>query len=415
MKKVLIILFLNTILFGSSFAESYYFNKCQLTNILYADYLIDLDKNIIKVKLEAADGTFQEFSDSIEIVKKEKIVSKKIKSGKSKDYYFVYYLDAKTKSVIKQDYKEEIGLDLVRPIGPKKISYCDEVKANWNISKIKIAENEKEKAQMQKIQEEMLMDQSSAIECQGSDYNQWTNCVGSISTENGFTYIGQFKNGKIIKGTALYPGNSKYVGQFKNDKPHGLGTFAFSDGSKYYGEWKNGKSHGTGIKTWKNGKKYAGNFKDDKPHGQGTFTYPDGSKYVGEHKDGKRHGQGTLTYSNGKTYIGKFVAGYEHGDGTCFNKDGSNAACKMDISSTGKNTHDISINGKKWIKLSEYNSSSAKQLEIDFDIRASELCATTGNFGILEKRIEVIEMDETPAFGIETVIKIGVNGVIECK
>ena len=73
------------------------------------------------------------------------------------------------------------------------------------------------------------------------------------------------------------------------------------------------------------------------------------------------------------------------------------------------------INGKKWIKLSEYNSSSAKQLEIDFDIRASELCATTGNFGILEKRIEVIEMDETPTFGIETVIKIGVNGVIECK
>ena len=61
MKKVLIILFLNTILCSSSFAESYYFNKCQLTNILYADYLIDLDKNIIKVKLEAADGTIQEF------------------------------------------------------------------------------------------------------------------------------------------------------------------------------------------------------------------------------------------------------------------------------------------------------------------------------------------------------------------
>ena len=67
MKKVLIILFLNTALCGSSFAESYYFNKCQLTNILYADYLIDLDKNIIKVKLEAADGTLQEFSDQIEM------------------------------------------------------------------------------------------------------------------------------------------------------------------------------------------------------------------------------------------------------------------------------------------------------------------------------------------------------------
>ena len=96
MKKVLIILFLNIILCGSSLAESYYFNKCQLTDILYADYLIDLDKSIIKVKLETTDGTFQEFSDPIELVEKEKITSKKIKSGKSEDYYFVYFLDAKT-------------------------------------------------------------------------------------------------------------------------------------------------------------------------------------------------------------------------------------------------------------------------------------------------------------------------------
>ena len=42
---------------------------------------------------------------------------------------------------------------------------------------------------MQKIQEVMLMEQSSAIECQGSDHNQWTNCIGSRFTENGFTYI----------------------------------------------------------------------------------------------------------------------------------------------------------------------------------------------------------------------------------
>ena len=163
MKKSLTILLLGLLFCSTSFAESYYFNKCQLTNILYANYLIDLNKNIIKVKLEAADGTVQEFSDPIEIVKKEKIVSKKIKSGKSKDYYFVYYLDAKTKSVIKQDYKEEIGLNLVRPIGPKKISYCNEVKANWNIDEIKITEDKKEKEQMQKIQEEMLIEQNQQM------------------------------------------------------------------------------------------------------------------------------------------------------------------------------------------------------------------------------------------------------------
>ena len=34
---------------------------------------------------------------------------------------------------------------------------------------------------------------------------------------------------------------------------------------------------------------------------------------------------------------------------------------------------------------------------------------------VLEKKIEVLEIDETPAFGIEPKIKIGVNGVVECK
>ena len=37
------------------------------------------------------------------------------------------------------------------------------------------------------------------------------------------------------------------------------------------------------------------------------------------------------------------------------------------------------------------------------------------NFNILEKRIDVLEIDETPAFGLEPKIKMGVNGVVECK
>jgi len=426
MKKVLIILFLNTILCSSSFAESYYFNKCQLTNILYADYLIDLDKNIIKVKLEAADGTFQEFSDPIEIVKKEKIISKKIKSGKSEDNYFVYYLDAKTKSIVKQNYKKEIGLGLVRPIGPKKISYCNEVKANWNIDEIKITEDKKEKVQMQKIQEEMLIEQNSTNECQGSDHNQWTNCMGSRSTENGFTYIGHFKNGKIIKGTALYPGNSKYVGQFKNDEPHGQGTFTFSDGSKYYGEWKNGKSNGNGTRTWRDGRKYSGKFKNDEPHGLGTIIYSDGAKYVGEWENGKRHGKGTLTYPDGETYIGQFAAGAAYGEGVCINQDGSSVECTIlkmgkGTTSEGKNRHSIKIEAKKWVKISDYETATGAgkkimdKLKNDFDLKALELCAPTGNFDILKKRIENLEIDETPAIGLEPKIKMGISGVVECK
>ena len=66
-------------------------------------------------------------------------------------------------------------------------------------------------------------------------------------------------------------------------------------------------------------------------------------------------------------------------------------------------------------KLSKYNSSSATQLNSDFDLRAAELCVSTDSFSTIEKNIEIVEMDETPAFGLETVIKIGIRGKIECK
>ena len=33
----------------------------------------------------------------------------------------------------------------------------------------------------------------------------------------------------------------------------------------------------------------------------------------------------------------------------------------------------------------------------------------------LKKIVEIIEMDETPAFGTEAKVRIGIQGVIECK
>ena len=54
-------------------------------------------------------------------------------------------------------------------------------------------------------------------------------------------------------------------------------------------------------------------------------------------------------------------------------------------------------------------------MEIDFEKKASELCAASGDYKILEKKVEIIDEDETPAFGLETVIKIAINGVVECK
>ena len=423
MKEVLFTIFLSLVFCNTGFAESYYFKKCKLSENASGDYLIDFDKNVIKVTLKTKDGISQELTDKIKLITKDQIVSDIIQNKTNKKYYLQYNLNVASKSIIRQRYIKKSKDAFLLPIGPKKQAYCANVKANWNMEEWDT--NKKEEAEAKKKQEESLQIESSLPECQGSDFRQWTNCKGTYTTENGYKYVGKFKDGKILIGTATYSGGARYVGEFKNDEPHGQGTFTYSDGSKYFGEWKAGKGHGQGIKTWKDGRKYTGGFKNDEPHGQGTFIHPDGSKYFGQYKDGKRHGEGTLTYSDGKTYIGQFVAGLAYGKGLCINQDGSSVECKMlkiekGETSAGKNRRNITIETKKWVKLSEYESASGKgkkimgQLENNFTAKASELCSSTENFNILEKRMEILEIDETPAFGIEPKIKIGINGVVEC-
>ena len=423
MKEVLFTIFLSLVFCNTGFAESYYFKKCKLSENASGDYLIDFDKNVIKVTLKTKDGISQELTDKIKLITKDQIVSDIIQNKTNKKYYLQYNLNVASKSIIRQRYIKKSKDAFLLPIGPKKQAYCANVKANWNMEEWDT--NKKEEAEAKKKQEESLQIESTLTECQGSDSRQWTNCKGTYTTENGYKYVGKFKDGKILIGTATYSGGARYVGEFKNDEPHGQGTFTYSDGSKYFGEWKAGEGHGQGIKTWKDGRKYTGGFKNDEPHGQGTFIHPDGSKYFGQYKDGKRHGEGTLTYSDGKTYIGQFVAGLAYGKGLCINQDGSSVECKMlkiekGETSAGKNRRSITIEAKKWVKLSEYESASGKgkkimdQLENNFSAKASELCSSTGNFNILEKRMEILEIDETPAFGIEPKIKIGINGVVEC-
>jgi len=46
-KKILFISFLSSVFCGISFAESYYFKECQLSENAYGDYLIDFEKNEI--------------------------------------------------------------------------------------------------------------------------------------------------------------------------------------------------------------------------------------------------------------------------------------------------------------------------------------------------------------------------------
>ena len=54
------------------------------------------------------------------------------------------------------------------------------------------------------------------------------------------------------------------------------------------------------------------------------------------------------------------------------------------------------------------------KLKSDFEIEAKEACLPK-IYETLDKKIEVLEVDETPAYGLETKVKVGINGVVECK
>ena len=150
MKKFLIILVFHLFFCSTGFAESYYFKGCKLSNVASGDYIINLDKKIIEVTLVAVDGTVQKFSDKIKLIKKDLIVSEKLKSEKGDKIYFEYYLNSKTKKLTKLQYKKQSGPDIdIFQIQEKRESDCADVKGGWDKNKI-------EKASIDKEQEKIL-------------------------------------------------------------------------------------------------------------------------------------------------------------------------------------------------------------------------------------------------------------------
>ena len=258
MKKILAVILLSLSFSNSVLAESYYFKKCLLNEVVSANYLIDLENKIINVTLESSDGKIQKIEDKIDLIEKDKIITEKIKSSKSKDSFFIYFLDAKTESVVRQNYiKNKIGeINLVKPDGPKKKSYCADVKADWDEVKKKKAIKKQNEEKIKKEKEE------------------------------------EKKRNKV---------------KLKNEK---------------------------------------------------------------QRKE-------------------------------------------------SKNKYKVSIAGDKWVKLSKYNYESVEKNKLidAFNKKALEICLSNRleKFTVTKKKIRIVETDETPAFGTETVIKIGINGIIECK
>ena len=120
MKKVLFMLFLSLAFCNAGFAESYYFKECKLSENASGDYLIDFDKNVIKVTLKAVDGTTQELTDKIKLITEDKIVSDIIQNKTNKKYYLQYNLDVASKSIIRQRFIKKNKDAFIMPDGPKK-------------------------------------------------------------------------------------------------------------------------------------------------------------------------------------------------------------------------------------------------------------------------------------------------------
>ena len=140
------------------------------------------------------DGRVQKFSDKIKKIEKDKIITEKIERGKGDQIYFEYILNAKTKKVVKLQYKKQSGSDIeLFRIQEKKESKCKEVRAGWDKDKIEKSETIKEQTRISKAQEQIKKEQSFAIKCEGNDYKQWTNCKGSYTANTGHKYYGLFK------------------------------------------------------------------------------------------------------------------------------------------------------------------------------------------------------------------------------
>ena len=147
---------------------------------------------------------------------------------------------------------------------------------------------------------------SSLPNCPSDQLKRYHNCFGTITTDDGSIYVGEWKDNNM-HGQGTYTTNEyKYLGEYKEGKKHGQGTFTTSTGNKYVGEYKEGKMHGQGTATFPGGSKYIGEFREGKMHGQGIAS-SNKYKYVGEHKDNKKHGQGTFTFADGTNESGYFM------------------------------------------------------------------------------------------------------------
>lgn len=180
---------------------------------------------------------------------------------------------------------------------------------------------------------------------------------GKYSWTNGYSYCGQFENGKRHGDGLLLNNRDRgspwlqsellaYRGQFEHGEMSGAGEFIWPDGSRYAGQFERSRIHGNGTlknvrgNDWPCGT-YTGEFKDGSfvhgkfadayddvyegqfdagggvpvQSGKGKIKFDSGCVYEGEFKNGEKAGYGTFSFTNGLVYSGQFENGFPNGNG----------------------------------------------------------------------------------------------------
>lgn len=124
----------------------------------------------------------------------------------------------------------------------------------------------------------------------------------------GCVYVGYFSAGKRgcqeadldkenppeSDGTFTYASGDVYVGQWLNGKKHGSGTYSYKkDDTKIVGDWEEGKIV-RGKWMLPNGTFWLGKFKHNKPDGHGVWVFKDGSQVIGEYVQTMRDDQAVV-------------------------------------------------------------------------------------------------------------------------
>lgn len=153
----------------------------------------------------------------------------------------------------------------------------------------------------------------------GKFINGWREGLGELHDAKGeLFYKGEWKR-DYIHGKGLcrfdktFPCPGLYEGEFKHGHRDGRGTVTSSDGISYEGDWKNGMPiNGEWVVNYPSGSIYFGNasFSDySSPPlagGFGSLREESGTFYRGEFLNGRRHGFGVCLLASGKTLDGKW-------------------------------------------------------------------------------------------------------------